>query len=788
MAQSSRAFKVFPAFIHLVFMVCLFAPELSMAAPGSGCTTRDCHAGIMDIVPGDLPMMALIQQNGLRHGDMGGCVVCHGGNPNARKKEKAHRGIPRTLKKAPGPKGFYPDPGNIWIAENTCGVCHAGYVERTRKSLMNTEAGKIQGNLNTWGTDQGYRVHLGNHDMTDGDGPVPSGMTLAYETYMAEMKQTFPDQFPGHLNGLPSPSVEEVENNPALAAMIYQRRECQRCHIGVRGREMRGDYRGSGCSACHMPYGNEGFYQGRDQSIPKDEPGHILRHRIAGNRKTGGIPVETCNTCHNRGKRIGVSFSGLMESPFGGPFNDKGKLQPKLHGKTYTLVSEDLHHRQQSREGNPEGGLLCQDCHTSLDVHGDGNFQGTTLAQVEIECTDCHGTPTAYPWELPLGHGDEFGRKLSLTARGTADTRLMSSQQFGFDYDPGDGYILSARGNPLGNVVKRNNRIIVHSATGRDYQVPVLKNQSEVWKTLETQASTAAAVAMAGVDRHMERMECYACHGAWAPQCYGCHVSLDYSDTKVTGTDWVSVSNREKELAKTSKPLPEKRVDVEIPGDIREQNGYMRWENPILGFNGEGRVSPLIPGCQVVYTVIGRDGKTRVHNRAAENPVEALAAGQPHIPLAMDMAPVQPHTASPKARPCESCHNNPKTIGLGINGGLFKATASRDLVIDLQSPDTLKPLSKTVGVQIPGIPGMPFDWSVVLAPDGTQLVTVGTHWPLSRAFNREEQHRINRTGLCIGCHRNMGGPLWEKLAKEGTLDNAAHSRLMEELLKKSATP
>ncbi|HCY87623.1 MAG TPA: cytochrome C [Desulfobacteraceae bacterium] len=776
--------------IPFAFLLGLFLmnPSICGASRGSGCTTKDCHAGIMDIVPGKLPMMALIQQNGLRHGDMDGCVVCHGGNPSTRKKEKAHQGIPESLQSAPGPKNFYPDPGDIWIAKNTCGICHAGYVERAQKSLMNTEAGKIQGNLNTWGTEQGYRVHLGNHEMGDDDGPVPSGMSLAYETYMTEMKKGFPDQFPDHLNRLPSPSIEEVEANPSLAALVYQRRECQRCHIGVRGRNARGDFRGKGCSACHMPYGNEGLYQGKDKSIPKDEPGHILRHRIAGNRKTGGIPVATCNTCHNRGKRIGVSFSGLMESPFAGPFDDKGAPQPKLHGKTYTQVSEDLHHRRQSRDGNPEGGLLCQDCHTSLDVHGDGNFQGTTLAQVEIECTDCHGTPTAYPWDLPLGHGDEFGRKPSVTARGTADTRLMSSQQFGFDYAPGDGYILSARGNPLGNVVKIGNGIIVHSATGRDYRVPVLKNQSAVWKTEETPANTAATVAMAGVSRHMERMECYACHGSWAPQCYGCHVSLDYTDPKATGTDWVAVSNREKELAESSNDHPVREVDAKTPGDIREMNGYMRWETPVLGINGEGRVSPLIPGCQVVYTLIGSNGTPRAHNMVPENPVEASAAGQSHIPLAMDMAPVQPHTASPKARSCESCHNTPKTLGLGINGGQFKTTGTRDLVVDLHSPDTLTPLPKTVRVQIPGIPAMPFDWSAVSAPDGTQLATVGTHWPLSRAFNREEQQRISRTGLCIGCHRYQGSRAWEKLDKEGTLDNAAHSRLMGELLKKSAHP
>ena len=56
--------------------------------------------------------------------------------------------------------------------------------------------------------------------------------------------------------------------------------------------------------------------------------------------------------------------------------------------------------------------MYCQDCHTSIDVHGDGNIPGTTLAQVEIECEDCHGTVKQYPWELPLGRGEDFDKPL----------------------------------------------------------------------------------------------------------------------------------------------------------------------------------------------------------------------------------------------------------------------------------------------------------------------------------------------------------------------------------------
>jgi len=65
-------------------------------------------------------------------------------------------------------------------------------------------------------------------------------------------------------------------------------------------------------------------------------------------------------------------------------FTADGKKQPKLHTKFYQFIKDDVHHQLKSREGNPEGGLLCQDCHTTTSMHGNGNITGTLLANVEI--------------------------------------------------------------------------------------------------------------------------------------------------------------------------------------------------------------------------------------------------------------------------------------------------------------------------------------------------------------------------------------------------------------------
>ncbi len=761
------------------------APRTTTAERAAEMGCLSCHEGIESIREEGSDMLQQIRDKGARYGDPEGCVVCHGGNPKGLTPEEAHAGIPEGMDPN-GPQEYYPDPGSIWIADNTCGQCHPGYVYRLERSLMNTEAGKIQGNLHTWGIEevQNHKVPWGNYDVEDTDGSVPMVGTQAYKDYMAAMTAAHPDQFPTELAQVPLPSVDEIENDPKLAGFTYQRQQCQRCHVGVRGREKRGDYRGMGCSSCHILYGNEGIYEGDDPTTNKEQAGHMLGHRIRGTREAGnGIPVETCNSCHNRGKRIGVTYQGLMEFPYGSPYDAAGNKQPKLHTKNYLFISDDLHHQIDSREGNPQGGMLCQDCHTSIDMHGDGNIFGTTLAQVEIECQDCHGTPNMAPWDLPLGYSEEFGKEIASTPRGLSDKQATETEQFATKYEARDGFLLSARGNPLGNVVKDGDKVILHSATGNDFEVPVLKtlNDTDKWK------SPDAKVAMAKVTKHDESLECYACHASWVPQCYGCHVQVNYgndADGKpYSDVDWISSANVRYSNGQTGESALGTPGE-KSPGKVFETRSYLRWEEPVLGINGEGRVTPLMPGCQVVYTVIGRDGETKVHNRIARSRDEARELGQDHVPLAIDMAPVQPHSAQRKARTCESCHNNPKAQGYGISGGVFQTRYAEDIVEDLIDQKTGEVIPANYKIQIQKIPGLTFDWSTIIDEEGNQVQTVGTHWPLSRALTKEMRDGMDRTGLCMGCHMEMSNEeLWGKVSEEGVLTDEEHIELMNKALK-----
>ncbi|MHC4177035.1 MAG: multiheme c-type cytochrome, partial [Planctomycetota bacterium] len=588
-----------PRLVAVFFLiVCLSVAHVASdgGASATAAEARDpagclaCHQGIEPIRETGSEMLRQILQMGRSQGDTAGCIVCHGGDPTAEEKDAAHQG-----------KDFYPDPGSPWINENTCGICHGDHVRVQWRSLMMTEAGKIQGVCWAFGSLQcdkeywpedypkptGYHHLWGNYETKylDPQDPKTASLRLGtpgYRTYMTRLSRLEPQVFvKKHLRLPDAPSqtdLDKLTERPELAAFTYLRNQCLRCHHAVKGRQVRGDYRGMGCSSCHIPYGNEGRYEGNDPTIPKGEVGstpdhkygHMLVHSIQATRQAkvtvhgkqySGIPVETCTTCHDRGKRIGVSFQGLMETPYKSPYTRSGGYQPELHTKHYLAMHQDLHYQK---------GMTCQDCHTSIDVHGDGFLAAANLGAVQIECADCHGTPDAYPWELPLGYGDEYDDSLlAKKPRGTAK-ELTEHVKQGYEYPPQGGYLLTARGNPFSNVVRRGEKVIVHTAGGKNLTLKPLK-----LIRLEEKFSLAGLVAMNEIRPHVDKMECYTCHASWVPQCYGCHVKIDYSQDNRC-RDWLAGGRRHAEAEFAADRGELHYNDLFVQGSVEEQRSHTR--------------------------------------------------------------------------------------------------------------------------------------------------------------------------------------------------------------------
>ena len=714
--------------------------------PADGKYCLSCHKGIEPTRPLQSPMMKRILALGDSLGDPNGCVVCHGGNPHETlNKDKAHSGAPLGSRL----KTFTPVPGALQVNENTCGICHADHTYNVHRSLMNTDAGKMKAITWSFGLDTGNKDHkYGDHDMDDPDGRTPRFGTDVYKKYMQEMAAQFPGQYPTELKQIPEVDMERLRSMPEQAAFSYLR-NCNACHLSNKGMQDRGHFRGMGCAACHNLYSNEGYYEGGDSSIIKDKPGHVMVHSMQGSRKSAtiingmhvsGVQVSTCAACHAAGRRIGHAYQGLMalgHSDQRGPFDKDGKPQETNAGYVFKYMRNDAHHRIM-KDGKMVTGLLCQDCHTTNAMHGNGNIGSTTLATIEIECADCHGTPTHYPWELPIGYGDEFGKKLDINQpRGLVQEPLKVTQEFGIVYPKEDGYLLSSRGNPLGNVVRRGNKVIVHSDGGHDFEAPTLKQLTldDKWKNPDK-----AKTAMVNVTKHMESLECYACHSTWAPQYYGYKYDIDFSKQSI---DWLASPEKFNSDGTTSDYHGQY---VMQPGACTVWDySHVRWENPPLGINGEGRVSPLTGVIQTISTVKDEKGAVIHWNHVAKT-----KAGY----NAMEMAPLNPHTVSLESRDCADCHGNATAMGLGVDRGVYDSIPGEEKFADAVD-EYGNTLSKYTKAQIQAIKGLHGDFMQIINANGEQVQTVDSHWPTSMPLTKEQRDMLSRGGTCLACHKDI---------------------------------
>ncbi len=731
-----------------------------------GCLS--CHNGIETINDRMQPFLLSFAKQKYKRGKGYECAICHEGNPSSGKKEEAHNSL-------------IPNPSSMWVLHEGkgCAKCHdsKGSITTLMGKPLNQPVGGelISQQLpslepsGTLGIDYTYRMSMslhslmtgiasktlssngvipkgtfpyGNFDMVDTDGPIPRVGSEKYKEWVEKAINT------GYLRRL-----EKVDEIPDFEKGVKifgseekagfsdtYRKQCARCHVWGEGRNSRGDLRASGCAACHVLYGNNAKYEGGDPTIKNNgHKPHPLHHRI-----TTAIPAAQCTHCHTRGRRIGTTFVGMFEYDYvndghAPPFDEHAKPQETLFTKEYLHVRKDVHF---------ERGMECVDCHTSIDVHGDGNIYPATVYQVEITCYDCHGTPKEYPWELPVGYG----------------TPVILEGSKGIYKDGLKEYLLTSRGNVKANWIREENKVYVLSQyTGKRHEVPLLKDirQTDTFKTQQ------GKVAMSVIHEHIEKLECYACHATWAPQCYGCHMQYD---RRVKGTDWITTS-------KKVDPFTGRQTVTEEFGDLSLENrSFMRWESPILGINLRGKASPLAPGCQVFYTFVDEKGSIKALNK---HYTTSTGHNSPTL------APMDPHSISLVARTCEDCHTNPKTIGYGTGN-------SRSAGKLLGDSPLFQDLSKGVYGDIPNIKtgrwqtqkieDFPYALDQLVVRSGKQIQNMPL--PEDRPLNQEERNLVEREGLCIGCHQYHGTPGWEKIVeKYGRAKTAEqHEKIVSEAI------
>jgi hypothetical protein len=326
---------------------------------------------------------------------------------------------------------------------------------------------------------------------------------------------------------------------------------------------------------------------------------------------------------------------------------------------------------------------------------GDGKIYGRMREQTEIRCQDCHGTADQSPKTMVLKD----------SPYGTYAPSVLKIKGSRGE----DRVVLNSRGNPLIHVKKsREALVLTGKISGKNHRIPLLTGQT-------------------GPHRFPghNRLECYACHTSWAPRCYGCH---EFRDPSRQQTDHLT--------------------RIKTPGAWQESRDYYRFENPALGWNTKGLVSPYIPGCQVLVTHLSlpgtREGSFQRRVFQGKSPINGIVS-----------APTFPHTVRREVPSCEDCHLNPQRWGVG---------------------------EAWVDPQRNGNP-LRFSWDSLITKEGRPLA--GNAHPKARFFNGEDLVRIQRVGPCLACHPRYDDPIYRDFKKSLLLDRSdQHRAIVRRALRK----
>ncbi len=127
-----------------------------------------------------------------------------------------------------------------------------------------------------------------------------------------------------------------------------------------------------------------------------------------------------------------------------------------------------------------------------------------------------------------------------------------------------------------------------------------------------------------GIAAHLEKMECYSCHSAWAAQEYG--------------TFFLRIGADNPEAVERFRAAEAPSGDYLVRTYLRQQ------DTPPLGINSSGRVSPIRPQFIAYYSDLRQDGPPPVENRLVATQWKAFF----------------PHTVRRGTPMCDACHDNPR--------------------------------------------------------------------------------------------------------------------------------
>jgi hypothetical protein len=662
----------------------------------------------------------------------GACLSCHEGieaisDTHDFTCTQCHQGDDKATDAAVAHKGMFANPSDGKVVGKTCGTadCHADQLHKVETSLMATSAGEINATRYAWGA----------QDSVDA-------------VYSVNGK--------GGTKLIPT----EKESGQLVDDML--RKKCLRCHINSPAPHRLGDYRATGCAACHMIYANDGQTMSGDKAIQAAQKafndkkagdaklkmdlsgalskrGYPMKYRL-----TTAIPTTQCVRCHS-GNRVGTEYIGLFEHDYEKMYRTpryKWNAPPAPYGIDHHTLMPDIHYK---------AGLACIDCHTSTEMMGNGETMAAAHQATEVTCDTCHGTPDAVAKTAPLADGDAALKAAKANPN--------------FSAKAGDEVAVTAKGTKLANVKKTDKGMVLTSkVTGEEHVIPQLANAEK-----QPVAHTVAG--------HVQNMQCSACHSGWVSMDFGTHLMReDYPSYKKwkrwrepdpqtlellyatlgsgVGDKTMTVDRKFKGYAKDRKAESKDLLNGEVSTGIWFASMTMRnWEDVILGKNAAGKTSMFRPQYQYFVSHIGPDvgnlrkqemeikkklmavsdpderRKIKVELQNMRKQVKAQIFMDSQLMTTTDGRPglvmnaYSPHTIQVKGRRCEECHTNGEAAGLGRS-------------VFYKAEDTWVPQLDS------GRAGLPMDFQIkqAVSEDGEALQI--TTQKGARFFNKEEMDAL----------------------------------------------
>lgn len=563
------------------------------------------------------------------------CTQCHGGNRRAKSLASAH-------------KDMVPNPSDLEHAGKYCGKCHADQIEKVERSVMAGARGMINITRYAWGAQPygkiNYSLRPNSKDKTEASFP-PDGKKHPVDSFL----QT----------------------------------KCLRCHLQAPAPHRPGDYRATGCAACHMVYGNDGLTMSQDRAIQSKKQNPFQKnktifqrgnasHSLTNKRGypilhkfTSNIPSVQCEHCHND-NGIGNEFEGLLRKP-SRPNTSMSRVdleKPLLYGSEHEFLTPDIHRQR---------GMHCIDCHGSNDIKGAPTSQALH-SKVEIRCEDCHGTHLREPGEFMLVQADPNTKEVLKTVNKNPNLRKKIRA--------GNIIMVNSRGTKMPHIRRDKNQWVLYSkVSGKKHVIPILKN-------IEPPPAHQ-------IRKHMVSIECHTCHASWSASDWGMHLIRETSPDLEKWKNWNFSDPTLQQILSQDTPSSGKMLDwltakstpqgVEgnwVDGvwwDIFSETG---WQDMILGKNARGKYSIMKPRYQ--YFVTDRTEENQSSGKRAKVP--KTVDGKPGLIL----VPHTPHTIRKSVRSCESCHES--TLAMGLGDSLKRSVADGKLFDrEFQSKNRLLP-------------------------------------------------------------------------------------------------